>query len=181
MPTTATQVRVKVTIKAGAGSATKVSTFAVKQAVKPAISIAGATVTEGSAGTSTLTFPVTLSAASPQQVTVAYATADGTATAPTDYTAANGTLTFKAGEKAKTVSVSVVGDTLVEADETLTVTLSGAVNATVATSRATGTITNDDVAPKSGHYAGTTSQGKPFGFDVASGAGPSRTSRSSPT
>ncbi|MGE5273553.1 MAG: Calx-beta domain-containing protein [Verrucomicrobiota bacterium] len=166
VPATATQVRVKVTIKSGVKSTTKISTFAVRQMPKPAVSIAGASVTEGNTGNATLSFPVTLSAASPQTVTVAFATSDGSATAPGDYAPANGTLTFKPGEKAKSVSVSVVGDTTVETDETLSVTLSGPVNATIATASATGTIKNDDVAPKSGHYAGSTAQGKAISFDV---------------
>ena len=166
VPATATQVRVKLTIKAGLRSTTKISTFAVQQMPKPAISIAGASVTEGSSGPATLSFPVTLSVASAQTVTVAYATSDGSATAPADYAAANGTLTFKPGEKAKSVSVSVVGDTTVENDETLSVTLSSPVNATIATASATGTIKNDDVAPKGGHYTGSTAQGKTISFDV---------------
>jgi hypothetical protein len=82
-------------------------------------------------------------------VTVGYATADGTASAPEDYTAASGTLTFAPGETAKTVSVAVVGDTLVEGDETFSLVLSGPVNATLAgalaTATATATISNDDV------------------------------------
>ena len=51
-------------------------------------------VTEVDAGTVTATFTATLSAASGKTVTVDYATSDVTATAPADYTAASGTLTF---------------------------------------------------------------------------------------
>ena len=53
-----------------------------------------------------------------------FATADGSAKAPGDYSSASGTLTFAPGETSKTITVSVVGDDAIEPDETLTVTLS---------------------------------------------------------
>ena len=115
----------------------------------PTLAIAGATVTEGAAGATTpLAFTVTLTLASPQAVTVAYADAGtGTATADADYTAlAAGTLTFAAGTTTHTISVSVTGDAVDEADETIQVTLSnptgGAALGTAPTG--TGTITDDD-------------------------------------
>lgn len=76
--------------------------------------------------------------------TVSYATADGTATAGSDYTAASGTATIPAGSTTTTITVSVIGDTTNEPDETFTVTLSSPVNATIATATGTGTILNDD-------------------------------------
>ncbi|RZA31816.1 MAG: autotransporter outer membrane beta-barrel domain-containing protein, partial [Lysobacteraceae bacterium] len=111
----------------------------------PSLSIAGISVTEGNAGTSNATFTVSLSAASGQTVTVNYATADGVATAPGDYTATSGTLSFSPGVVSRTLTVLVNGDTTVEADETFNVNLSGAVNSTIATASGTGTIVNDDV------------------------------------
>ena len=76
---------------------------------------------------------------------VNYATANGTATAGSDYTATSGTLTFAAGETTKTVSVPVLGDTSVESDETFTLTLSNPAGATLgAAASATATIVNDD-------------------------------------
>ena len=66
-------------------------------------------------------FTVTLSEASIHEVTVAYATADGTAEAGADYTSTSGTLT--AGERTGR-PVPVVDDTTDEGDETFTVTLS---------------------------------------------------------
>jgi hypothetical protein len=159
-------LKVKVTIKVQGGSATRVATFGVQELPKPSVTIGDATVAEGNAST-TLSFPVTLSAASTLPVSVGYATADGSATAPADYAAASGTLTFSPGEAAKAITVTVVGDTAVEPDETFTVTLANPVNATITDGSATATLTNDDVAPRSGHYAGTTSQGKPIGFDVS--------------
>ena len=98
-----------------------------------------------------LEFTVTLSAASGRAVTVTYATADDTATAPDDYAATTGTLTFTAGQTERTIAVPVVDDAVDEGDEELTLTLSGVANATFAGGRttveATGTITDDDVTP----------------------------------
>ena len=84
----------------------------------------------------------------PITVTVAYATADGTATvADSDYQPSSGTLTFPADETSKTVSVPVNGDTKVESDETFVVNLSSATGgASISRSQGVGTITNDDVA-----------------------------------
>ena len=81
-------------------------------------------------------------AASP--VSVDWQTADGTATAGSDYRAASATLTIPAGSRHAYARVRVVGDTRVEPDETFTVTLSSPVGATVAVPMATGTIVNDD-------------------------------------
>ena len=98
----------------------------------PGLSVNDVTVTEGDSGTTNATFTVTLAPASGQNVSVNYATADGTATAPADYAATSGTLTFAPGQTTKTVTVPVVGDTLDELDETYTLNLSNAVNAAIA-------------------------------------------------
>ncbi|HEX6899001.1 MAG TPA: Calx-beta domain-containing protein [Thermoanaerobaculia bacterium] len=111
-----------------------------------AVSIAGASVTEGNAGTATLSFTVSLSPANSQTVTVDYQTADGSATAGADYTAGSGTVTFAPGETSKTVTVAVLGDLIDEADETLSVTLSNPTNAALGSATAAGTIVDDDTA-----------------------------------
>lgn len=103
----------------------------------------GLLVCRPTAGTTTMSFPVTLSKASRQAVTVSYATANGSATAPADYASATGTLMFAPGETSKAVAVSVVADLAIEPDETLSVTLASPVNATIARSSATGTINQD--------------------------------------
>jgi chitinase len=109
------------------------------------ISIGAATVTETNIGTRDAVFTVTLSAVSGNTVTVDYATADGSATAGADYVAVSGTLTFAPGEVSKQIVVQVIGDTLVEANETYSVNLSAPVNATIAGSGyGLGTITNND-------------------------------------
>ena len=111
-----------------------------------ALSVADARVEEGPGAT--LDFAVTLDREAANTVTVAYATADGTATAGQDYTATSGTLTFQPGERAKTVSVPVLEDDHDEGSETLTLRLSNAQGATVADSEGTGTITNSDAIPE---------------------------------
>lgn len=115
----------------------------------PTLALASTTasVTEGNSGTSNMTFTVNLSAAQSSAVTVNYATANGTATAGSDYTATTGTLTFAANELSKTITVPVTGDTTFEPNETFTLTLSSPSAGIVldpAATVATGTITNDD-------------------------------------
>lgn len=117
------------------------------QTTAPAVAIANATVAEGNSGTTPMAFTVTLSKPSSKTVTVGYSTANGTAPAGSDYTATSGTLSFAPGTTSRKVSVAVLGDTAAEPDETFTVTLANAVNATLGTATATGTITNDDAAP----------------------------------
>ena len=111
----------------------------------PSLSINDVTANEGNSGTTTFNFTVTLNPASFQTVTVNYATADGTATAGSDYTAIPSTqLIFLAGETTKPVSVTVSGDTTVEPDDTFSVNLSSATNAIIDDSQGVGTISNDD-------------------------------------
>ncbi|MEI6699578.1 MAG: hypothetical protein WCK99_11280, partial [Mycobacteriaceae bacterium] len=62
-------------------------------------------------------------------------------------TAASGTLTFTAGQTSKQVSLTILGDRTVEADETLALTLSAPTGAVLGAGKtATMTITNDDKA-----------------------------------
>ena len=82
-------------------------------------------------------------------MSVDYATADGTAKAGEDFTAANGTLTFAAGETTKTVSVAVLDDAHDEGEETMKLLLSNATGgARIRDGEATGTIENSDPIPK---------------------------------
>jgi large repetitive protein len=123
-------------------------TLAGGQVVKaqPSLSINDVSLTEGDSGTKAATFTVTLSAASSLTVTVGFATANGTATAGSDYQSTSGTLTFAPGQTTQTINVLINGDQLFEPDETFFVNLSGATNATIARSQGTGTIVNDDAA-----------------------------------
>ena len=112
----------------------------------PSLSIADAQVDE--AAGATLEFTVSLSRAASATVTVDWATADGTATAGSDYTADSGTLTFAPDETSKTVAVAVLDDSHDEGNETLTVTLSNPSGAYLADGEATGTIENTDHMPQ---------------------------------
>lgn len=117
------------------------------QTSSPSISVSDASKAEGNSGSSNIAFTVSLSKASSAPVTVKYATANGTATAGQDFTASSGTVTFAPGVTSQTINVAVTGDGAVEADEKFTVTLSSPSGATISRATATGTITNDDVAP----------------------------------
>ncbi len=112
----------------------------------PTLSIADAVVIEGNSGTTSLDFRVTLSGSSTSNVSVSWATSNASAIAGSDYTAANGTLTITPPNTSGTISITVLGDTSAEPDETLNVALSGANGATVVDGGAVGTIQNDDAA-----------------------------------
>lgn len=115
----------------------------------PTLGISDGEVLEGDSGTTAATFTITLSAASGQPVTVRYATANGSATGGPDYVPQPlTTLTFAPGEVAKQIIVPVKGDLVDEDDETFTINLSSPVNATLSTTRATGTIRDDDLPPR---------------------------------
>ena len=80
-------------------------------------------------------------------MSVTYATADGTATAGSDYTRASGKLRFAPGETEKTVSVPILDDAHDEGAETMRLRLSAASGAVIADGVATGTIENTDHIP----------------------------------
>lgn len=114
------------------------------------ISIADASVTEGNSGSKSLTFTVRLSKSDRQRtISCTFSTADGTATAGSDYSAVSGTVSVAAGKTTATLSVPIIGDTAVELDETFAVNLSNPVNAVISDSQAIGTIVNDDAPPSS--------------------------------
>ncbi|HEU4769955.1 MAG TPA: Calx-beta domain-containing protein, partial [Pyrinomonadaceae bacterium] len=121
--------------------------FRVQYAGGPTLAINDLTISEGNAGTSVATFNVLLSPVSSQTVTVNYATANNTASAGSDYVAANGTLTFTPGQQSQPVSITINGDTTHEPNETLNVNLSSPVNATIGDDQGVGTIANDDGLP----------------------------------
>ena len=110
-----------------------------------AMSVSDARVEE--AAGAAVAFAVTLSRAASDRVTVDYRTRDGSAQAGEDYTAANGTLTFSAGESSKTIEVAVLDDAHDEGEETFTLALSNASGAWLEDAEATGTIENTDLMP----------------------------------
>ncbi|WP_019500310.1 beta strand repeat-containing protein [Pseudanabaena sp. PCC 6802] len=113
-----------------------------------AIAATNASQTEGNSGTKAFTFTVTrvgnISGASSANWTVGGTGANPADATDLDGTFASGTVNFAANETSKTITVAVSGDTVVEANENFTVTLSNATGANIATSIATGTILNDD-------------------------------------
>jgi hypothetical protein len=130
---------------------TSTGTLLNGQVVKaqPTLSIADVSLLEGNSGTTSMVFTVTLSAASSLNITAGFATANASATAPSDYIATSGTVSFNPGITTRTITVNINGDTDFEPDETFTLTLSNPVNATLSRSVAIGTILNDD-APQGG-------------------------------
>jgi len=116
-------------------------------AALPTLTVADVTVTEGNSGTSLATFTVSLSALSSSNVSFDVATADGTASAGSDYVAlALAGQSIPAGSASKSFNVTINGDTLVEPNETFTFNVTNPSGATLARGQATGTINNDDVA-----------------------------------
>ena len=120
--------------------------LAAENLTQPRVSVADAKAHEGT--DASMDFAVTLDAAMDEAVRVDYATADGSATAGEDYTAASGTLTFAAGERRKTVSVAILNDAIDEGKETFRLRLSNADGAVIEDGEAVGTITNSDLMPK---------------------------------
>ena len=114
---------------------------------KPELTVSSPTITEGDVGSSSLDFVVSLSRAASTDVTVDYATSDGSATtADNDYvTTPTTTLTLPAGSTSETISVVVNNDDRVELDETVHLDVSNiSSNATLGTTQAVGTIINND-------------------------------------
>ena len=110
------------------------------------ISINDMSIAEGNTGKKTMTFTVTLSQSSTKVITVNYTTSNVTATAPSDYTAKSGTVTFKAGALTQSIDISIVPDKTAEPNETFNVILTNPTNATISKATGTGTIVNDDGA-----------------------------------
>ena len=100
----------------------------------PVLSVKPASVTEGDSGTTDVSVTIELSAPSSQTVTVQYRTNEYTAFAGSDFQFTSGTLTFNPGVTQRTVTVSVLGDTVDELDEYLFVQLSNATNAGISVS-----------------------------------------------
>jgi uncharacterized repeat protein (TIGR01451 family) len=122
----------------GNDSATTSTLFA------PAAVIGDASMPEGNSGEANLAFPITLSGPSRDPITIAYSTANLTATAGSDYRAVSGTLTVPAGATSGSIGVAVLGDTTVEPDEAFYVNLGAATGAVVTDGQGKGTIVNDD-------------------------------------
>jgi len=138
----------------------------------PALAIGDVATYEGDSGTHDAVFPVTLSCPYYQEVTTAFATADGTAIEPEDYLATSGVLVFPVGQTFAEVPVPVVGDLIDEPDETFLVQLSAvtpAGEAVLADPVGVGTILNDDWCPRTRGYWKNHVEAWPVDFLVIGG------------
>lgn len=91
----------------------------------------------------TLQFSVTLSSAATGMASVQYATSDGSAVAPKDYTSQSGTLTFQPGQTKLYIAIKITGDSLRQSAQNFFLQLSNPKNCSIATPKATGIIIND--------------------------------------
>jgi chitinase len=115
---------------------------------EPRITISDASGLEGNTGTTAFTFTVSLSTTYDVPVTVNYATADGTATAGSDYAPALGQLTLQPGQPtSQTITVLVNGDRQFEGSETFVVNVSTP-NTYAAVTKAVGVGTIIDDEPR---------------------------------
>lgn len=112
----------------------------------PTLTINDVSLAEGTSNVSTAIFTVSLSPQNASQtVTVAYATADGSALVSNgDYLAATGTLTFGPSVVSRTISVTMIADSSIEPNETFAVNLSSPTNAVIGDTQGIGTIIDDD-------------------------------------
>ncbi|MBT3268768.1 hypothetical protein HN371_16555 [Candidatus Poribacteria bacterium] len=131
-------------------SANQILTLVESADAAPAlVSVDDALVDEGDAGDTTITFTITLDTVLNEDVVVVVDTADGTAVAGEDYVALTAMeVTLPAGVTSEAVTVTIVGDTAYEPDETFTLVLSNPMNAVLGNDAATGTIINDDDVPQ---------------------------------
>jgi hypothetical protein len=131
----------------------------------PSLSIDDVIVSEAAG---TVSFTVSLSAASGRTVTATYNTANGNATAGSDYTAVvNGTVSFAPGVTSQTITVNIANDVLVEANETFSVVLSAPTNATIADGTGVATIADNDTPPVSSITSPTITEGGNLVYTVS--------------
>ena len=110
----------------------------------PGITLFDVSLSEGQSGTQTALFYLRLSFASSSDVTMTYSTANGTATAGTDYDATSGTVTIPAGQLIRSIAVTVRGDRKREPDEVFYLNLANPSGASIVDGQATGILRNDD-------------------------------------
>lgn len=121
----------------------------VTMPTQPVISVNDVSYVEGNSGTKNMTFTLTRSGPTTSAVSVKAATQNGTATAPSDFTAKAATsISFAAGQTTKTFVVSTKGDLLTEDTESFNVVLSSPVGAVLYDTTGTGTLVNDDPGEK---------------------------------
>jgi hypothetical protein len=102
------------------------------------------TTPEGDSGTTLLSFDLSYDWPGAEGMSFDYATADGSANAPGDYSAISGTVRFSAGRWPGSISIQVKPDTTVEPDETVLLNLSNPSGVRIVDGEGVGTISNDD-------------------------------------
>jgi hypothetical protein len=128
------------TLSRGAATCTIVDSLASAVVAAPSLSVADVSTSVGSTSGKAV-FTVTLSAASKNTITALYSTADGTAKAGMDYTAASGAIFFLPGQTSTTITVPLAAMTAAgQAGKTFQLNLSLPANATLSRGVATGTI-----------------------------------------
>lgn len=133
----------------------------------PQLILKDATVKEGNSGTTFAVFPIQLNKAFNKPITLKYSTFNGTAISPTDFVGAlNKTLVIPANQINPSLSIPIKGDVNIEPDETFTVRILSATNATLNDSVAIGKIVNDDTVSVSLDKNLTISEGN-FGTKTA--------------
>ena len=157
-------------------------TIGANDAIAYAISANAASVTEGNSSTTPISFTVTRSGGTDAASSINYEI-EGTATNGSDYNniggtsgarSTTGTINFAAGETARTITMDVLGDTAIEANDAITVTLSNPVapgpTATITTQAASTTIVNDDVtsALRRVSVASDGTQGNDSSYNISS-------------
>jgi hypothetical protein len=152
--------KIKISHASGASIADNVGAITVTDDdTGPGVSISNVAKNEGWLANNLYNFNVSLSAASPQTVTVPWSTASGSAFSGSDFVGQAGTLTFLPGETLKTVTVPVNGDLAVESTETFFVNLGAPSNATITDGQGVGTIFNDDASSFDEGLAAATNMG----------------------
>ncbi|MFK0735237.1 MAG: beta strand repeat-containing protein, partial [Gloeotrichia echinulata HAB0833] len=126
------------------GTTTAVTGTITNDDFQPTINLsASQTLVEGDTSPQNASYTVTLSNASSQTITVNYATANGTATAGSDYTSTTGTLTFNPGVTSQVINIPILNDSINEANESFTLTLTSPTNASLGTTTTVTTTLTD--------------------------------------
>ena len=138
---------VALTLAAGTGYTIGTTTALIGTIVNddvPVINLsANQTILEGNTNPQNVTYTVTLSRSDTRVITVNYATANGTATAGSDYTNITGTLTFNSGVTSQSINIPILNDSINEANETFTLTLTSPTNANLGTRTSVTTTISD--------------------------------------
>jgi hypothetical protein len=136
-----------------AGTETASVTIADNDIVAPGIfNFSSATYSVNENGT-TQTIAVNRTGGTNVSASVSYETADGSATAGSDYTATSGTLNFLSGETSKTFTIPITEDTLVEENETVNLSLTNATNNASLGNQNTAILTIVDTTPNAHAHA----------------------------